>query len=258
MQRVEIIKSVPQVLGEQALFEKDQAEWNVAPIAAFAISVLPLALISSVTITAALALANGGADRALFNWITAEDSLLEWQQFVFVLAASLLFACVSMKLIRRGHWGIGLLYAFVALGTFFCAGEEISWGQRIFGLGTPTALETINHQGELNVHNIKPVQRAFGFVVLFAGAYGTLLPIFKERAVEFMKNWAWAPLLVPPFCLVPAFFMPFAYRAFRVLVWPTPTPIVVNFGEAPELCLYFGTMLFAWFTLRRVSREVNY
>ena len=36
----------------------------------------------------------------------------------------------------------------------FAAGEEISWGQRIFGFATPDFLLPLNHQKEFNVHNI--------------------------------------------------------------------------------------------------------
>ena len=36
----------------------------------------------------------------------------------------------------------------------FVAGEEISWGQRIFGFATPDFLLPLNQQGEFNVHNI--------------------------------------------------------------------------------------------------------
>ena len=47
-----------------------------------------------------------------------------------------------------------LLLLGFALLFFFAAGEEISWGQRIFNVATPETLKAINAQGELNVHNI--------------------------------------------------------------------------------------------------------
>lgn len=37
---------------------------------------------------------------------------------------------------------------------FLIAGEEISWGQRIFDLATPDYLSSVNEQDELNFHNI--------------------------------------------------------------------------------------------------------
>ena len=37
---------------------------------------------------------------------------------------------------------------------FLIAGEELSWGQRIFDLATPDYLSSVNEQDELNFHNI--------------------------------------------------------------------------------------------------------
>jgi hypothetical protein len=38
---------------------------------------------------------------------------------------------------------------------FIGAGEEINWGQRIFGFKTPEALNKVNVQGEFSIHNIE-------------------------------------------------------------------------------------------------------
>ncbi|MEE4216821.1 MAG: hypothetical protein V2I48_04380 [Xanthomonadales bacterium] len=47
-----------------------------------------------------------------------------------------------------------LFYLLLALLFLVCAGEEISWGQRIFDWETPGVLLEINAQGETNLHNI--------------------------------------------------------------------------------------------------------
>lgn len=46
--------------------------------------------------------------------------------------------------------GLGLLLLFGAI-------EEISWGQRVFGFGTPEWLLPHNMQSEVNIHNLAPV-----------------------------------------------------------------------------------------------------
>lgn len=50
------------------------------------------------------------------------------------------------------------IYLFLALLFFFAAGEEISWGQRVFGWATPEQLAELNRQGETNFHNLAPFQ----------------------------------------------------------------------------------------------------
>ena len=42
----------------------------------------------------------------------------------------------------------------LTLLCLFGAGEEISWGQRLFGLETPDYLKDRNAQGELGIHNL--------------------------------------------------------------------------------------------------------
>ena len=64
---------------------------------------------------------------------------------------------------------------------FVFAGEEISWGQRIFGMTTPEVLQEANKQHELNIHNIRWVDEFLGgkyrflsTMVLFTGV---LMPL---------------------------------------------------------------------------------
>ena len=65
-----------------------------------------------------------------------------------------------------------LLLLGFALLFFFAAGEEISWGQRIFNVATPETLKAINAQGELNVHNINIFEYTIRFEFLFDALWG--------------------------------------------------------------------------------------
>jgi hypothetical protein len=49
-----------------------------------------------------------------------------------------------------------------AVACFVMAGEEISWGQRIFGIETPAALAELNHHEEINFHNLNFVSKYLG------------------------------------------------------------------------------------------------
>ncbi len=93
-----------------------------------------------------------GIGRALLS----EDSLVEWTGALAWLAASVLFGVMVVVRRRRGSstlpttfWLVGL-----ALMCFLAAGEEISWGQRLFGYDTPTVVAQSNLQGEMNLHNL--------------------------------------------------------------------------------------------------------
>ena len=86
-----------------------------------------------------------------YNALSREDYWVEnLTGVLFFLAGILLLATALAEpsLLRR------CIYALGAAALVFAAGEEISWGQRIFGLATPDFLREANSQQELNVHNV--------------------------------------------------------------------------------------------------------
>ena len=238
-------------------FFRDAEEWGLTRRAALVIALVPLAIIACLVVISALSFVNHDLFRPVFRWVTAEDSLLEWGQFLCVFISAGLFTIMGFRLLRMGQYGIGLLYVLIGLSAFFVAGEEISWGQRVFGWSTPEALDEINHQGETNVHNIRWVQALFGYVVLLGGMYGTVTPLLALRFPGKRPRTLLNFLLIPPLCTVPAFMMPFGYRTFRALIWPETDFMVVKFGEAPELCLYIGLLVFAWLNMRHLRQAAD-
>ena len=66
--------------------------------------------------------------KPLFRFVTDEDSVLEWPQFLGFASASILaFAC-AWRLRQAGRPLLALAYLAFGLGCFFVAGEEIAWG----------------------------------------------------------------------------------------------------------------------------------
>jgi hypothetical protein len=76
------------------------------------------------------------------------------------------------------------LLLLLALLLIFGAGEEISWGQRIFGWGTPHGLVHSNSQDETNVHDLKALHG-----VLTVSRLGQLF-------------WLGFALAIPALCLI--------------------------------------------------------
>jgi len=111
-----------------------------------------------------------------FDWCRKEDGPLEWIQFTaftssFLLSINILWKQREKKFTRQ--W---LAWLLVAMLCFFIAGEEISWGERITGVGID-AIKMINKQGETNLHNLpfihhKLLDPAFEFSCLFLGWFG--------------------------------------------------------------------------------------
>ena len=134
----------------------------------------------------------------------------------------MIYARLAIALWRQHQRPLALLYALAMVAVIFTAGEEISWGQRIFGWMTPGALEDVNNQGETNIHNIGSILKIFNIVLMAVAFIAALLPlvrwsVWRERARS-IAGYA----LIPPAALIPAFGMEFAYRAIRYLFLPTP------------------------------------
>ncbi len=85
--------------------------------------------------------------------LMSETGPHELLQFT-VIAGAFIVALMTLRLIdaRRQPW----LFAWVAVAAlcaFYVAGEEITWGQRVFGWVTPEYWAQISDQNETNLHN---------------------------------------------------------------------------------------------------------
>ncbi|MBI9033449.1 MAG: hypothetical protein JEZ03_03150 [Bacteroidales bacterium] len=90
----------------------------------------------------------------LFERITAEDGLVENATAFFLLLCSLIsFQKLFFLKKWKNQWWIAVTLG-IAVVAFFVFGEEISWGQRIFDLGSTEFFKNFNTQEETNLHNL--------------------------------------------------------------------------------------------------------
>ncbi|MEM8774443.1 MAG: hypothetical protein AAGF53_05380 [Pseudomonadota bacterium] len=104
----------------------------------------------------------------------AEDGIVEYATAVFLLIASIVLVRNAISLKSRGMGFAFGLTLFYALLFFLASGEEISWGQRIFGWETGEALLEHNKQGETNFHNLV-IQTPWGELDLVKTVFGSVL-----------------------------------------------------------------------------------
>jgi cell division protein FtsW (lipid II flippase) len=92
--------------------------------------------------------------RPAFLQFTVEDGLVEWLTVAGLLLAA--FTCLKRVGNLKGSKGWMFLLVTLLLGIIFIfgAGEEISWGQRIFHIKSPEYFKEHNAQGETNIHNL--------------------------------------------------------------------------------------------------------
>lgn len=123
-------------------------------------------------------------DMDTYVWLGTEDEFGENMTAVFYFVAGILLVLHGRREMKDGSTLVKQSLP-ILLGLFFLfiAAEEISWGQRIIGFGTPESIQSINRQGEFTIHNlgffnqeggIIDAYRALHLFVLFQGI---LLPL---------------------------------------------------------------------------------
>ena len=225
-------------------------EWDLSQKMILAIVCLPSFLALSGPVAALM-----GKDA--YKWLTSEDGFAENMQVLFLSLAFLLSLPIVRRLWKAGDRGIVFLYLGVSIALVFLIGEEISWGQRIFGWETPESFKAASKQPETNIHNLYVVWDFCKWMQLLVGAYGTLLPLLFLRFPVAARYRKTISLLVPHYVLIPYFLFLFVWRIYRTVFEPPNKYYLVisQFNEVLELILYVGVMLFMIFQLRQTRQS---
>jgi hypothetical protein len=136
------------------------------------------------------------------SWLLQEERPLEGVGALGLLAASV-FAFLLWRHDRRSggpRWRT-LSYLGLAFVFFVAFGEEISWGQRILGIGTPESLEGINDQGETNLHNLSTGKTNALFQVFWL-VMGVLIPLASLYEPARSRLVRLVPILPVPLAIV--------------------------------------------------------
>ena len=181
-----------------------------------------------------------------FDWLRSEDGPLEWMQFFEYALSSLLAFMVffSQKEKKDINTIIWLLIAFL---SFLVAGEEISWGERLTGIGI-NSISNLNVQGETNFHNLPffhnyLLDPVFEISCIFLGWFGWR---------RFKKINAFPPKNLSLFFLFVAFF----YFYFDIS-WASTTEQIRNDQEIFEFLLSSGIFIHCLKNFKK-TRILNY
>jgi hypothetical protein len=157
-----------------------------------------------------------------YLYFIKEDSLSEYAQSAFYMLGSIFALLTASRCLRSRLYPHGALYGILALGLFFVAMEEISWGQRIIGITNPDYFNKHNVQKELTLHNLDSVQPLLRHMYIAIGFYGSfswmlaalLLPKVKLRCDNVLN------FLTPPWYVAPYFFVCFSIYTFLHYIRP--------------------------------------
>jgi cell division protein FtsW (lipid II flippase) len=140
-------------------------------------------------------------DLPKFEAYVREDGIVEWMTVLGLLLGCI--TCIGRFITLRKHRSPWFLFVTLALALllFFAAGEEISWGQRLFNIQSSEFFREKNSQGETNLHNlvvsgvkINKIIFSIGLVAAM-GIYLVLLPLlYSKRTVKNFVDKSGIPL----------------------------------------------------------------
>ena len=177
-----------------------------------------------------------------FDWLRREDGPLEWIQFIEYAISSILALLIYLRSKRKKNINT-IIWLLIALLSFVLAGEEISWGERITGIGI-NSISDINVQGETNFHNLP-----------FFHNY-LLDPIFEISCI-FLGWFGWRKFknikALPSKDLSLYFlFVAFFYFYFD-LSWASTTQQIRNDQEIFEFLLSTGIFLHCYKNFKKLN-----
>ena len=166
-----------------------------------------------------------------------EDGPIESAGAIFFLLAASGLAVLAIQsaadLRKAQGTSVRRMLAFASLAILLavCCGEEISWGQRIFGWRTPEFFSNHNAQNETNLHNIQAVHQwnadgsEKGFVgklvnmnrlfSVFWMTFFVVLPLSAARSIRVRRWVTRIGIPVPPLWAGALFLV--SYGIYKIL-----------------------------------------
>ena len=138
----------------------------------------------------------------------AENGIIELGTAVF-LFVGIYYAFRALRL----SGGCRILFYWIILlllGSIYFAGEELSWGQHLFGWETHETWKAVNDQGETNIHNVSAVFDQWPrFLLTMAVLFGGLLiPLYNYlRGIELYRDRLAYWFLPTPVCVPASLFI---------------------------------------------------
>lgn len=149
-------------------------------------------LVSLVIIIGMYAIFLASTDVKSYYSLIKEDGVIEYGSAIcwFLAAIILLYRLDIMKRIRCHRTCDFRIVPYIILMLFFiaCAGEEISWGQRILDIKTPEIISKINIQNETNLHNIGSISIFSNLFFVITLIFFLLVPFLTKRSLH-LKNY---------------------------------------------------------------------
>ncbi len=172
-------------------------------------------------------------------YFVMEDGFTEWSTVVFLLIG--LAVCVQRVWLLKGQKPFLFLFmtSLLALFFFFGAGEEISWGQRIFNVESSEFFTQNNAQGETNLHNLMIGDTKLNKVI-FGRGIGILLLLYLAVLIPLYRTRQGVKTVVDKFAIpIAQNYQIIAYVLLLLLV-----QVIMASSKKGEMLEFAGSIIF--------------
>ena len=205
------------------------------------IPTLEIVLFSALFIFTGYGMYLGSQGQSVFKTFVSEDGLVENLTALSLLAASIvnLFRVFEFRKMKKPLWI--LTASVLAVLFFFAAGEEISWGQRIFNIQSGEFFLENNKQAETNLHNLIVGGKDLNILIFSQLMFFVLITYFVFsrlliKKVSFIKN------------LVLKFRVPMP-RIQHIVVMLVITLLIVSINKVKQSELHELSFAFVFFLI---------
>jgi hypothetical protein len=191
--------------------------------------------------------------RSIALLLLEEDHLIEILTFAFLLVGGILGLALAWRAgRRRGKLLVAGFYLLFSSGLLFAAMEEVAWGQRLLGYETPPALEEVNEQQEVTLHNIEGLH---GHTEFFRVAFGLggLIGVWFSHHQRFRDRGIRAPVVLLPWFLVIAVLAGVDLYNDYFSIQEQIDAVVHRMSELTEMLIGISGFLFVWLNARMLS-----
>ena len=191
--------------------------------------------------------------RHIALWMERENHPIELLTFGFLLAGGL--RGIVLAWLTKKHREEILVYGFYAvfsLGLLFTAMEEVAWGQWFFGFETPSALKSINAQGEFTIHNIRGLHGHTEFVRLAFG-FGGLLGVWLSSRRYF--RMIGAPFILLSWFLIIGIHATLDLYIEYFSIQRRLDNLINKLSEFVEMMIGMSAFLYVWLNARMLTAK---
>lgn len=198
---------------------------------------------------------------AFYDYLISEDSITEYLQAIAYFLSGGIFVVVGIKGSSIGSHLQKVFFLIAGFGILLIAFEEISWGQRLFGIKTPEWFQKNNIQKEISFHNLEPIQKTIHIAYALTGfvfSFGWIPLRYDRSFIKLTPDIMSIIRMLKPYRYLMTYFLPiFLFYTYLSLTGSPGNYFTFNDQEIAELLLSLGFLMYSLEILKSLNQRLH-